>query len=72
MSSTTDSVGLRARTLHLVQNAPRGITYTVMSQQCGVSIAWISRFAADKIPNPGVDTVQALHDYLAPLSVGTE
>jgi predicted transcriptional regulator len=35
-----------------------------MAEECGVSVAWISRFAAGKIPNPGVNTVQCLHDYL--------
>lgn len=64
MTTTTPCVGLRARTLELVRNAPRSITYTEMHKQTGVSIAWISRFAADAIPNPGVDHVQALHDYL--------
>ena len=71
MTDTTHSVGLRARTLELVKNAPRAVTYTVMAEKCGVSIAWISRFAADKIPNPGVDTVQCLHDYLISLEGGS-
>jgi hypothetical protein len=72
MQSTTPSVGLRARTLDLVRNAPRAVTYTVMARECGISIAWVSRFAADAIPNPGVDHVQCLHDYLVSLNVGTK
>lgn len=70
MTTTTHCVGLRARTLNLVKNAPRAITYTVMAEACGVSVSWISRFAADKIENPGVDTVQCLHDYLEGISNG--
>jgi predicted transcriptional regulator len=35
-----------------------------MAKATGVSVAWISRFADDKIPNPGVNQVQAIFDYL--------
>lgn len=70
MTDTNPCAGLRARTLDLVRNAPRSVTYTEMHRNTGVSIAWISRFADDKIPNPGVDHVQALHDYLITLKCG--
>ncbi|WLJ71214.1 hypothetical protein [Sphingomonas phage Birtae] len=68
MIASTDSVPLLARTLDLVQSAPRSITYSKMAQECGVSVAWISRFAASKIDNPGIVTVQCLHDYLVKAS----
>ena len=65
MNTATDSAPLLARTQHLVKSAPRHVTYTMMASAIGVSVAWISRFADDKIPDPGVRRVQALHDYLA-------
>jgi transcriptional regulator with XRE-family HTH domain len=71
MTTTIHSVGLRARTLELVKSAPRAVTYTVMAEACGLSVSWISRFASNKIDNPGVDSVQTLHDYLANLNGGS-
>lgn len=65
MQNTTPSAPLLARTQQLVKDAPRHVTYTMMAAATGVSVAWISRFADDKIPDPGVRRVQALHDYLA-------
>lgn len=64
MTTPTDSVPLLERTLELVRNAPRNISFTEMSKETGVSIPWISRFASNKIGDPGVKNVQALHDYL--------
>jgi hypothetical protein len=55
------------RTKALVEAAPRHITLTVMARETGLTVSWISRFAAGKFPNPGVHHVQALHDYLAGL-----
>lgn len=65
MQNTTPSAPLLARTQQLVKEAPRHVTYTMMATAAGVSVAWVSRFADDKIPDPGVKRVQALHDYLA-------
>ncbi|QJD54416.1 hypothetical protein P9A28_gp30 [Sphingomonas phage Eidolon] len=70
MSTTTPSAPLLARTLDLVKNAPRGITYTMMAEAIGVSVAWVSRFAANNIADPGVNRVQALHDYLSNYKAG--
>ena len=64
MKTTTACAPLLERTQYLVNNAPRHITYTIMAKEIGCSIAWISRFAANNIPDPGVKLVQALHDYL--------
>jgi len=71
MKTTTDSAPLLARTQALVSNAPRCVTFTMMAQKAGVSVAWISRFANGQIPNPGVNTVQRLHDYLITVERGT-
>lgn len=68
MTTTTDSAPLLARTQDLVKSAPRNVTYTKMAEAIGCSVAWISRFADDKIPDPGVRRVQRLHDFLTGLN----
>lgn len=68
MTTTTDSAPLLARTQDLVKNAPRDVTYTKMAEAIGCSVAWISRFADNKIPDPGVRRVQRLHDFLIGLN----
>jgi hypothetical protein len=67
--STTIKRGLlHSRTLELVKNAPRHITYTDMAKNCGVSISWVSRFAAEQLDHPSVNIVECLHDYLVSVS----
>lgn len=68
MSSTTYSVPLLARTQQLVLNAPRNISYAEMARQVEVSSKWISLLASGQLKNPGIVTIQRLHDYLANLS----
>lgn len=65
MSDTIACATLYDRTLSLVRNAPRSITYTEMSKGSGLSVTWISRFADGKFDDPGVKKVQSLHDYLS-------
>lgn len=60
-------ITLLERTKALVEGAPKSVTYTVMANEIGVSVGWVSRLMAGKIPNPGVVHIQALHDYLAGL-----
>ena len=52
------------RTRALLKRKPDDLTYSAIAKATGVSVAWISRFADDKIPNPGVRQVQAIFDYL--------
>lgn len=47
---------------------PRGTTLTEVHKGCGVSIAWLSRFASGKMPNPGVIQVEKLCEYLRGIS----
>lgn len=54
-------------THRLLATVPRTVTDTEISQGCGVSISWLCMFKKGKIKNPGIVTVQALHDYLAGL-----
>lgn len=65
MTIATDGMPLLERTLHLVRNAPRSLSYAEMARQIEASPAWVQQFAKGAIPNPGVITVQRLHDYLA-------
>lgn len=58
---------LLARTKRLLAEAEPIVTAKAISQQTGLSRAWLSRFKTGKIPNPGVVQVQTLHDYLAGL-----
>jgi len=37
----------------------------MMADQCGVSVGWVSKFVNRHIENPGIVTVQCLHDYLS-------
>ena len=68
MSTTTYSVPLLKRTQELVLNAPRRVSYEMMAKEAQCSAKWISLLASGKLKNPGIVTVQALHDYLANLS----
>lgn len=65
MTIATDGMPLLERTIHLVNNAPRSLSYAEMARQCGVSAAWVRMLANDQIENPGIRSVQRLHDFLA-------
>lgn len=68
MSTTTYSVPLLKRTQELVLSAPRHISYAEMGRQIEASAKWVSLLAKGKLENPGIVTVQRLHDYLANIS----
>jgi hypothetical protein len=68
MSTTTYSVPLLKRTQELVLAAPRAVTYAEMGRQIEASAKWVSLLASGQLKNPGIVTVQRLHDYLANLS----
>lgn len=67
MTTTTHPCPLLERTLYLVKNAPRSISFAEMARQCDTSAGWVLAFKDDKIPDPGIRKVQRLHDYLAPI-----
>jgi len=41
-----------------------GGTLRRISYETGMNYAWLRRFNQGKVPNPGVNTVQQLHDHL--------
>lgn len=43
---------------------PRTITLSEVATQTTVSVAWLSRFARNEIPNPGVRNIEALRNWL--------
>lgn len=56
---------LHARTKELLENRPRGMTLDIIADEAGVKRDWLRSFSAGRIRNPGVETVQTLHDFLA-------
>ena len=56
---------LLEKTHNLLINAPRHITDSKIAEEIKVSKAWLSMFKDGKIKNPGILTIQALHDFLA-------
>lgn len=59
---------LLERTQALLASAPRSLKAKDIAQGSGVSGAWLSRFSRGMIPDPGVQSVQKLHDYLVGLN----
>lgn len=47
-----------------LRNTPREITLTLISQETGLSLSWLSDFSTNKLDDPGIRKVQRLHDYL--------
>ena len=57
-----DSPQLLPKTRQLLADCDQ--TLTAIAKGAGVGVEWLKKFKADLIPNPGVNNVQALHDYL--------
>lgn len=51
-------------TKELLINRPRPTTLTIISDATGISVSWLNQFAAGKIENPSVNTIQALFEFL--------
>ncbi len=52
-------------------NRPRTKTMEEIAEQAEVSITWLSRFANNRVPEPGASKVQRLYEVLSehPLKV---
>lgn len=55
----------RDRALSLMARRSRLITRTKMAQDLGISVSWLSQFENGGIPNPGVNFVEAIIEYLS-------
>ena len=63
---------LRDKTQELVYNRPRHMTYEVIKKETGIPVGWITKFAAGKFPDPGVNRVETLYSYLSGRAVISE
>lgn len=61
-------MGLKERTQQLVEEVPHNVRQ--LCRDTGLTERWYYAFKASQTPNPGVDHVQTLHDYLAGLAAG--
>ena len=57
-------MNLYEKTLKLIRNCPRNITYADIGHNTGLSIHWIEKFGQGKIKNPSVQKVQTLYEFL--------
>ena len=53
---------LHINTRQLLKDDPR--TLTMLSQATAVPFFWLKKFSAGEIPNPGVNRVQYLYEFL--------
>jgi hypothetical protein len=51
-------------TRYLLQNRPVTVTYKMIADAIGVTEAWVKLFAIGRTENPGVNTVEAMNNYL--------
>lgn len=56
---------LHRATLYLLHNRPRLLTYAIIGKETGLGAHWVRKFAQDKNPNPGVNSVERLYIYLS-------
>lgn len=59
------TINLKARTLELFKARSRELTIKIIADETGLPEGWLSMFGQDRMKNPGVNSVQALHEYLA-------
>lgn len=57
-------MGLLTVTQDLLRTTPRFLSLKQISIEAGVPYRWLTDFATDRINDPGVRKVQAVHDYL--------
>jgi hypothetical protein len=56
---------LALTTRRMLVERPRKLTLRMIADEIGITERWLLNFASGKTPNPGVNTVQALYEYLA-------
>lgn len=64
------SVSLNDRTLELLRNRPRTMTYSViaeaMKETCPqITVSWLLQYAHGRYTFPPIERVQALYEFLA-------
>ncbi len=53
------------KTLKLVRERPRTLTYDQIASDTGLKVSWLEAFAGGRIPDPGVRKVETLFAYLS-------
>lgn len=61
----TEQQPLLARTVQLLQDRPEDLTILKIQEATGLPFHWLTKMAANQIPNPSVNRVQRLYEYLA-------
>lgn len=51
-------------TKELLADRPASLTYLDIEKATGIKESWLRMFSCGRIRNPGVNTVEALHDFL--------
>jgi len=60
-----EKVALLEKTLALLENCE--LPLTEISNMSGLGYEWLKKLKAEKIPDPGVNRIQTLHDFLISL-----
>lgn len=61
---TIKSTTWQDETRELLNGRSVKITYKMIADAIGVTEGWVKLFAIGKTENPGINTVEALHNYL--------
>ncbi len=56
---------LRDRTLELLLNRNVQLTFKKIEEDTKLDEGWLSMFSRNKIPDPSVNSIQTLYEYLA-------
>lgn len=56
---------LYQKTIELITNRNRTLTYPVLAEKTGLSKHWIEKFAQGEIQQPSVIKVQKLYEFLS-------
>lgn len=56
---------LHERTLYLVHNRSRKLTYDMIAKEIGENPNWIKKFSCGQISDPGVNKVEKLYVFLS-------
>jgi hypothetical protein len=63
---------LRDKTLELVRDRPRRLTYKELEKQTGLPYLWIQHFAQERYHDPSVNRVETLYTFLSGRAVISE
>jgi hypothetical protein len=59
------STKLHETTLQMLRDRPKGLNMRQIADDTGLGYDWLRSLNSGRIPNPGVQKIEKLHDYLA-------